>query len=131
MATISNAARSAMCDAFTALINAGTGNSAGQIKLQTTAGAADVATIALNNPAFAAASNGVAALSVSPAIADTNAAGGTVAQFVIQNKSSVTVLTGSVGVVGSGADMELNSLTVPAGIEVLLTSGNITVPASN
>jgi len=128
MAVLSSAARSAMCDAFVDLIDVGSTNSAGQIIIQTVAGAADLATIALNNPACGAASSGVATLDVDPEIKDASATGGSVAaQWVLQNRNEVTILTGNVGLVGSGKDMELESLTIPAGTEIVIESGSFTM----
>lgn len=114
--THSNAARSVMADAVLALLNDG---GAGTLEFQT-AGGAEVATCTFTDPAFGAAVNGVATAN---AVAnDTNATGGTVAQFEMQNNAGTGVIFGSVTVVGSGGDIELSSLVVGVGDTVAVTS---------
>jgi hypothetical protein len=59
-------------------------------------------------------------------------------RFVITNQSSETALSGSIGAIGSGADIEAPSLTVTAGATQTLNScvlrmdayGNLSVEAS-
>jgi len=123
MATLTTAARNAACDAIVDLVDAGSG--AGQIILQT-GGAAEVATLAMSDPAFGAASTGVA--TASSITDDSSATGGTMAQFVMEDSDGNDVITGSVGT--SGADINFNTVTVGAGSTVSITSLTVTVPAS-
>lgn len=74
---------------------------------------------------WGAASGPTATLSSSTA--DTNAAGGTASFFRITKSDGTTaILQGTVGT--SGADLNLNSLTINAGATVTLTSGSYTAP---
>lgn len=122
--TLETPTRNALADALDALINTGAGTA--QLKFETSADVA-VATIDLPNPAFGAAVAGVITLSGTP-LQDTNAAGGSVAQFSIYDRGSAKVLEGTVAT--SGADINISSTTIGVGDTVELTSFTITVPAS-
>jgi hypothetical protein len=126
--TLTNAARTAACDAIVDLIDAGTG--AGNLILYLANGTTEVATLPLNDPAFGAASNGVATLDVDPAVTDTSATGNASAATVaiFKDSNSTEVLRCSVGV-GSG-DIQLTNNVIAAGETVTITSLTVTVPAS-
>lgn len=138
MATrLSNAARSAAADAVTALVNAGAG--AGILRIytgsqpagpDTAASGTLLASFTLNEPAYAAAVNGVADLDVTPALSTTGAAAGTAGWFRIVDGSggSVGVIDGDVGT--SGADLNLNTTTISVGLSLSISSGTYTQPAS-
>ena len=127
---ISNAAASAAADAVVGALNGGT------IEIRSgaapaNADAADagvvLAVLALGNPAFGAAVNGVAAanaVNIDPAANATGAA----AHFRAKTAGGVTRLQGTVGAVGSGADMELNTVNIEAGVEVAIDGWNYTQP---
>jgi len=123
--TLTTAARNAACDAIVDLFDGGTTDANGDLVFMTS-GDVEVATLALANPAFGAASVGVATAN---AIADdTNATGGTVALFKLQNRDNTEVIRGTVAV--SGGDINLSSLAVGATDTVQMTSLTVTMPAS-
>lgn len=116
--THSNAAKSAAADAVLGLLDVGSGSN-GLLELQTSAGA-EVATLDLDDPAFGSAVNGVAdANTISD---DTNATGGTIAKFELQNKDGTGVVLGSVTVITGGGDIEMSSVVIGAGDTVRVTS---------
>jgi len=125
--TLTTAARNAACNAVVDLCDAGSSDANGDLVFQTS-GDVEVATLALSNPAFGAAATGVATAS---AISDdTNATGGTVANFILQDRDNTEVLRGSVSATGGGGDIELSSLAVGAGDTVSVSSLTVTMPAS-
>lgn len=118
--------RDALANEIDNVINAGT---APELVFETSADAV-VATIILDaTNAFTVASAGVITMTAQPK-EDTNAVGGTVAQFSIyQNvgQGASKVLEGNVQT--SGGDINLSSLAVGATDTVELTTFTITVPA--
>lgn len=125
MPTLSTAARNAMANALVDLLDAGTTDANGDLVIRT-AGDAEIATLAFSNPAFGAADAGVASAN---AIADdTNATGGTAANFIFRDRDNVEVLQGTVGT--SGAELNLPTLTIPAGATVSVSAFDVTQPAS-
>jgi hypothetical protein len=132
---ISVAARNAACDAIVDLIDGGAG--AGTVKIYTgtqpagpgTAVGAQVllGTLTCSDPAFGAASSGVA--TASAITSDTSAdATGTAAWFRVLDSNAVAIIDGSVGT--SSADMILDSVSIVAGGTISITSWTITMPAS-
>ncbi len=123
--TLENITRNAIADAVDATINiAGPGT----LQFQTAA-SAEVATITFSNPAFGDAVNGVITADVTPALSDTDAAGGIMTKFVINNGTPALVLTGTVST--AAADINFaGGTTVGVGDTVTLTSFTITCPAS-
>ncbi|MCH7993506.1 MAG: hypothetical protein IIB57_03580, partial [Planctomycetes bacterium] len=107
--TLATVMRDDLANQMDTSINAGAGTS--NMKLETS-GDVEVATINFQNPAFGAASAGVITLAGTP-LSDTNASGGTVAQFSIYDRDNVKQLEGVVAV--SGQDLDLSSLSVGAG----------------
>ena len=125
--TLTTAARNAACDAIVDLIDGGTTDANGDLVFMTS-GDVEVATLAMSNPAFGAAAAGVAtANTISD---DTNATGGTVAKFKIQNRDNTEVFQGTVTVTSGGGDIEMSSLSVGATDTVSVTSMTATMPAS-
>lgn len=123
--TLTTTARNAACDAVVDLIDVGTGDANGDLVIMTS-GDAEVATLAFSNPAFGAASSGVAtAATISD---DTSATGGTAALFKFQNRDNAEVLRGTVGT--SGADLIISSLSIGAGDTISVSSFTVTMPAS-
>lgn len=118
-------ARNALADAFDDLVNTGAGTAEGRLE---TSGAVEVATFALQNPAFGAASNGVITLQGTP-LTDTNATGGTVAQFRIYNRAGTVVSRSNVAT--SGAEITITSTSIASGEQVTLTSLTVTVPVGS
>jgi hypothetical protein len=131
---ISNAARSAMCDALVDLIDGGA--EAGTIGIRTGAAPTNttdansgtlLATLTFSDPAFGAASNGVA--TASAITSDTNVdASGTAEHFRIYDSNSVCIMQGTVGT--SGADINFNTVTFVAGGTAAISSMTVTQPAT-
>lgn len=123
MATLSTAARNAACDAIVDLIDADVG--AGSLVFRTS-GDTEVATLTFSDPAFGAASTGVA--TASAITSDTSATGGTTTKATLQDNSGDIVITATVGT--SGSDINLSSTTIGAADTVAVSSLTVTVPAS-
>ena len=123
--TLTTAARNAACDAIVDLVDVGTTDANGDIVFMTS-GSVEVATLALADPAFGASSVGVA--TANTVANDTNATGGTVALFKIQNKDNTEIFRGAVTV--SSGDINLSSLVVGATDTVSMSSLTVTMPAS-
>lgn len=111
------AVRNAIADLVVDRLDLGSGTSAGRLKFRTS-GDVDVATLPLSNPAFGSASSGGA--SANAITADTNAAGGAVAKFVLTDRDATVTFTGAVAT--SGSDINISSLTVGAGDTVSVAS---------
>jgi len=139
---INTALRNAMADQVGATIDAGSG--AGKLRIYTGTQPATPATspsgtllveIDLNDPSFAAASSGSAALDVSPALSGTGVAAGTAgwARFLTSTEAAATglgVIDGSVTATGGGGDVTVSTTTVSIGLTVSITSASVTAPAS-
>ncbi len=135
MATrISTAARNAAADAVVDLLDGGA--AAGYIEIRTGAQPATpgdaatgtlLATLPLSDPAFGAASSGVATAS---AITDDTSADatGTAGWFRGYDDNDVAVIDGSITATSGGGDMELNSVSIVTGGLVEITSWTITMP---
>jgi len=130
---LTNAAASAAADAVVDLIDGGAG--AGTIKIYTgtiptdanTAIGAQVllATLTFSDPAFGAASNGVA--TASAITSDTTAdATGTATWARIADSNGTTIMDVTVGT--SGEDINLNTTSIVAGATVAITSLTYTQP---
>ena len=124
--TLTTATRNAAADAIVDLVDGGTTDANGDLVIQTS-GDVEVATLAMSNPAFGAAAAGVAtANSISD---DTNATGGTAANFILQNRDNTEVIRGDCGT--SGAELNLSSLSIGAGDTVSVSALTLTVPATD
>jgi hypothetical protein len=143
MATrISTAARTAAAGAVAALVDAG--SAAGVIRIYTgtqPAGPGSAATgtllasVTLNDPAFGAASAGVATLDVDPALTGTAVADGTAGWFRLLDSTEagstgLGIVDGTVTATGGGGQLTLATTTVTTGLQVQITSGAITMPAA-
>ncbi len=136
MATrLPTAARNAASDAVVDLLDAGSG--AGTLKIYTgsqPASANDaasgtlLATVTLGDPAFGAASTGVATLAGTP-LSGTGVAAGTAGWARLADSTGATVLDGSVTATGGGGQIELATTTISIGVTVQITSGTVTMPA--
>lgn len=133
--TLSNASRSAMCDALVDLADGGAG--AGKVRIYdgsrpagpgtAVSGQTLLAELTFSDPAFGAASNGVA--TASSITGDSSAdATGTASWFRVLDSNNVAIWDGSVGT--SGADLNLSSTSIVSGGAVNITSWTVTVPAS-
>jgi hypothetical protein len=132
---ISNLVRSAACDAVVDLIDGGA--AAGTLEIRTGAAPTDttdadsgtlLATLTFSDPAFGAASSGVA--TASSITADSNVdASGTAAHWRIKDSNGVVIAQGSAGT--SGADINFNTVSFVAGGTCSITSLTVTVPAGS
>ncbi len=112
------AVRNALADAVVDRLDLGAVDANGDLVLMA-AGDVTVATLAMANPAYGAAANGTAG---SNAIADdTNAVGGTLALFKVQDRDNAEVFRGTITGIGGGGDVEASSTTVNAGDTVQCT----------
>ncbi len=136
MATrLPTATRNAACDSVVDLLDAG--SSAGTIKIYTgtqPASANDsatgtlLATVTFGDPAFGAASSGVATLAGTP-LSGTGVAAGTAGWARLADSTGATVLDGAVTATGGGGQVELATTTISVGVTVQVTSGTVTMPA--
>lgn len=125
--TLTSGARNAACNGVVDLIDAGSGDANGDLIIRTS-GDVEVATLAMTNPAFGAASTGVAtAAAISD---DSSATGGTAANFIFQDRDNAEVLEGSVTVTSGGGDLELSSVSIGATDTVSISSFTVTMPAT-
>lgn len=116
--------RNALANLIDDQVNSGTTDANGDLVIMTS-GDVEVATLALSNPAFGAASSGtITAASITD---DTSATGGTAALFKFQNRDNTEVFRGTVGT--SGADLNLSSVSIGAGDTVQVTSFTYSAPA--
>jgi hypothetical protein len=124
MPTLPDNTRNAAINAMVDLVDQGTTNPSGQLVVET-AGAAEIATCAMSNPAFGDGASGTAtAAAITP---DTNANAGTIGNVAMQDRDGNDVMEFTVGT--SGADINFSSLTVNSGDTVSFTSLTITQPA--
>jgi hypothetical protein len=108
------------------LLNNGTTDAAGDLRLLTS-GAAQVALLELSNPA-AGATDGSGIATFNAITDDTNTTAGTTDNFELRDRDNTIVITGTVGLVGSGADIELTSVTFTAAETVSVTAMTYTAP---
>tara|TARA_R100001377_G_C3181875_1_gene106981 strand:- start:395 stop:760 length:366 start_codon:yes stop_codon:yes gene_type:complete len=118
--THGTAARTALATAILGAIDVGT---AGKLVFQTS-GEAEAATLTLS--ATSGSVSG-AVLTFAAITSDTDATGGTVDRFEVQNSSSTAIMLGSVGT--SGEDINLSSLAIGAGDTVSVSSFTYTASA--
>ncbi|MER5420351.1 hypothetical protein [Streptosporangium roseum] len=136
MATrLSTAARTAAADAVVDLLDAGSGAATIEIRsgsqpatANTTATGTLLATFTLADPAFGAASSGVATMASTPRTT-TGVAAGDAGWFRAKDSSGATVYDGSVTATGGGGQIELATVTISVGLTVELTSATVTMPA--
>jgi len=133
--SIATAYRTAMCDALVDGLDAGAG--AGTIKIYSGTRPATpndaitgtlLATVTCIDPAFGAASSGVATLADPASV--TAAATGTATHFRAADSNGAAVFDGSVTATGGGGDLTLATTSITSGLSVDLTGGTVTVPAS-
>lgn len=135
--TLSNAARSAGVDAIVDLIDGGSGAGKLQIFDGTRPAGPDTAVttqtklaeFTLNDPAFGDPSNGVKTLDVDPALTTTGLADGTATWARFVDSDDTGVVDCEVSESGGGGDLILNTTTISTGLNLLITSGTITMPA--
>lgn len=122
--TYSNPTKTARMQAVINQIDAGAGP--GTLEIGTSAMGLVLATITLADPCGTAADPGVLTLDFDPDVSDTSAdASGTAAAARIKDSNGNVIISGlTVGT--SGADINLDSVSITAGQTVTLTTGTIT-----
>ncbi len=85
-----------------------------------------LATITLNNPAFTAATTGVANLIATPALTGVGVADGIAGWFRCADGAAAPVFDGACGT--TGAELNLDTTTIGTGLNVTITSGTYTQP---
>lgn len=124
--TLTTAARNAAADAVVDLLDGGTpGDSAGDIAFSTSA-PATLCICPLSNPAFGAASTGVA--TAAAITQGTVATAGTIALALFRNRANTEIFRCAVGT--SGSDINLSSVAVSVSDTIDVTSLTYTQPAS-
>lgn len=118
------AVRNSLADEITTAVDAGAG--AGELVLMTS-GDTEVATLTMSDPSFGAASGGT--ITANAISSDTNATGGTIALFKIQDSDANEIIRGTVTATGDGGDIELSSLSITAGDTVEISSFDYTASA--
>ena len=126
MPTLETAARNAMCDALVDLIDAGAG--AGDLIFETSANS-EVVTCPFSDPAYGAASGGVA--QENAISSDTNATGGLIKHASIKDSNVVKVMELTCTAPAGGGDIEITGgLTIGAGATVSVSDLSVTMPAT-
>lgn len=127
MNNISTAARNGAADGIVDQVDTGSSDATGDIQIYTAAFATLLAELTFSNPAFGAAATGVATAS---AIANDSSANdtGTAAVCRIRDRDNNTVWEGTVST--SGADLNLNTVSITSGDIVAISSMTVTQPAS-
>lgn len=125
--------RNANVDATAARFDAGVGAATVEVRTggkpanpQAAATGTLLGTFTLNDPSWAAAAAGSAALDVTPGISFTGVAAGTAGWFRVKDSTGATVMDGTCGTVS--ADMIMTSTSVSIGQVVNLTAGTMTQP---
>lgn len=139
---ISTNARNAAANAIAGVVDGGAGP--GKLRIYTGTQPATPATapsgtllaeFTLSDPSFAAAVAGAAAIDTTPALTVTGANNGTAGWFRMLDSTEAAgiglgVLDGSVTATGGGGDLTMNSTTISSGVNVTISAGTITMPAS-
>ena len=126
MPTLTDETRNAACDAALDLINQGSANPNGTLVIGTAEMAVELVTLQLSAIAFTPAIAGTAtANTIAPGL---TATAGEAAIAEIRDRDGNTVLTLSVGVTGSGMDIELANTTLVPGITFTIDSLSVTLP---
>jgi hypothetical protein len=131
MNNISTAARNGMCNTLVDLIDVGTTDANGDFTIWDAGFAVELAKCEFANPAFGASGASNIGEAIAGTIAnDTSAAGGASPAAVcrIRDRNNSTVFEGTVGT--SGADLNLNTLTITASDIVSITAMTVTMPAA-
>jgi hypothetical protein len=119
--TLSTAARNAACDAVVDLVDGGAG--AGKLKIK--ASSTVLVTITLSDPAFGAASTGVATAAGLP-LSGTAGASGTADNAEITDSADTVIISGTLAAMG----ITLDNTSINSGQTVNITAFTHTQPAS-
>ena len=128
-----------LCDKFTENVDLGSINPTGRVLIYDNSNKDTLlATINLNNPSYVAAGTPVGSQPGIPGNAYVNittipedptpSANGVAGYAEIENRSQSWLAQGNVGLLGSGAMIELNSLTISTSIPAQIIGGGIIMP---
>ena len=121
--------RNALADQIGTLVDAGPANGRMRIMQGTQQSpGSEIINLPFQPVAFGTASNGTINL-VTLGVLGVVVTPGTAGHFRLESGNSALILTGSIGVIGSGADLEFNTLSFANGANVSLSSFSYT--ASN
>jgi hypothetical protein len=124
--TLPTGTRNTLADAVDSLVNAGSANAAGLLRIGTTGMASVLSEHDLSNPAFGAAASGViTANSISDDTSANNT--GTAAEAQLLDRDRNIIMTLEVGV---GKEITMDNYAIQAGTTVKVNSLTITMPAS-
>lgn len=123
--TLSTAAKNAAVDAVVDLLDAGSADANGDIKIYDS-GDNLLATLQCTNPAFGAAASGVATAAAITGAAAT--ATGTADYFTACDRDNTEIFRGDVGESGSGHACILNTVNIVSGEDVSITAFTYTQP---
>ena len=123
---LTTAARNAACNAVVDLVDVGSGTAS--ITMFDASYVYDLVTINLPNPSFGASSAGVATASTLP-LTGTGITAGTLAVYIVYDRSNAQMWGGTIGIAGSGADMIVDSVSIAVGQVISITSWTHTQPA--
>lgn len=121
--TLTTTAKNAACDAIVDLVDSGAGDATGDLSFATS-GVSVLCTCNFANPAFGAASSGVATAN---AIATgTASAAGTAALALFRNRANTEMFRCAVST--SGSDINLSSVTIAINDTITISSLTVTMP---
>lgn len=136
--TISNASRSAACDAITSLVDIGTLNPNGYINIYTaprpstpatsSSPATRLATVPLSNPAFSAAINGEALANGIGLAGITVEATGTASWYRVFDRDNNAIWDGGITLTGQGGDMQFDDIAFISGGKIVLQTFKAIMP---
>lgn len=135
---LATATQNAACNAQVDLCDVGTTNAAGRIRVYTgtqPASANDAATgtllaeFTLANPAWGAASSGVATLAGTP-LSTVGLAAGDAGWFRALDRDDNGLFDGAASATGGGAELELDNISIAVDQSVSITAGTYTQPGS-
>ena len=136
--TISNALRTAACNAITALVDAGTLNPNGYVNIYTAprpsgptvapTPAIRLATVPLSNPAFTQATDGEAVANAMGLTGIPVEGTGAAAWYRVFDRDNVPLWDGSITLSGAGGDMQFNDIAFVLNGRVVLNSFKAVMP---
>ncbi len=119
-------ARNEMANGIDTLVSFGTGQPEFRIMQGTQAApGTQIISLLLNNPAFLNAVNGTIQMNTLN-VGGVVSTPGTAGHFRIQDPLGNLIFTGNIGLIGSGADLEFNTLTFPIGANISISSFSYT-----
>lgn len=127
--------RSAMADALVDLIDIGSANTEGKVRVYDGTRPSATSSITtelllaefdMAQPAYGTASNGVATLLSTP-LQTTGSTNGDASWVRVVDRDEATIFDGSVGL--SDADFIINTISISTGVAIEITAGTFTMPS--